>query len=241
MDYLTENVAVNLKRIRQSKGMSLDQVSEQTGVSKSMLSQIEKGTANPSLGVLGKITSGLRIEFQELIATPLVDSYLVTPENLVPTKELEGQYTVWTCFPYEDTRLVEIYRIDIEPGGTYVSGGHGEKTREYLVVTDGVMTVECNGKEHEIHLKQAFRFETDQTHIYRNRGTEKTSCMCFFLDYHKKTTPVIKTVFNSIYGCNAYLIPNIFEFIHHMFMILKYFNLVEELCEPIRSLKSIQN
>ena len=99
MDYLTENVAVNLKRIRQSKGMSLDQASEQTGVSKSMLSQIEKGTANPSLGVLGKITSGLRIEFQELIATPLVDSYLVTPENLVPTKELEGQYTVWTCFP----------------------------------------------------------------------------------------------------------------------------------------------
>ena len=53
-----------------------------------------------------------------------------------------------------------------------------------MVVTDGVMTVECNGKEHEIHLKQAFRFETDQTHIYRNRGTEKTSCMCFFLDYH---------------------------------------------------------
>lgn len=184
MDYLTENVAVNLKRIRQSKGMSLDQASEQTGVSKSMLSQIEKGTANPSLGVLGKITSGLRIEFQELIATPLVDSYLVTPEDLVPTKELEGQYTVWTCFPYEDTRLVEIYRIDIEPGGTYVSGGHGEKTREYLVVTDGVMTVECNGKEHEIQLKQAFRFETDQTHIYRNRGMEKTSCMCFFLDYH---------------------------------------------------------
>lgn len=124
MDYLTENVAVNLKRIRQSKGMSLDQASEQTGVSKSMLSQIEKGTANPSLGVLGKITSGLRIEFQELIATPLVDSYLVTPEDLVPTKEMEGQYTVWTCFPYEDTRLVEIYRIDIEPGGTYVSGGH---------------------------------------------------------------------------------------------------------------------
>ena len=44
--------AVNLKRIRKSKSMSLDQVSEQTGVSKSMLAQIERGTANPSLGVL---------------------------------------------------------------------------------------------------------------------------------------------------------------------------------------------
>lgn len=37
---------------------------------KVMLAQIEKGTANPSLGVLGKITSGLRIRFQELIQAP---------------------------------------------------------------------------------------------------------------------------------------------------------------------------
>ena len=70
MDYLSYNVSENLKRLRKSKGMSLDVVAEQTGVSKSMLAQIEKGKANPSLGVLGKIVSGLRVEFQELIAAP---------------------------------------------------------------------------------------------------------------------------------------------------------------------------
>ena len=43
MNYLSHNVAVNLKQIRQSKGMSLGEVAEQTGVSKSMLAQIEKG------------------------------------------------------------------------------------------------------------------------------------------------------------------------------------------------------
>ena len=51
MDYLSHNIAVNLKRIRTSKGMSLDVVAEQTGVSKSMLAQIERGTANPSTAV----------------------------------------------------------------------------------------------------------------------------------------------------------------------------------------------
>ena len=56
MDYLSHNISINLRRIRQSKSMSLEQAAEQTGVSKSMLAQIEKGTANPSLGVLGKIT-----------------------------------------------------------------------------------------------------------------------------------------------------------------------------------------
>lgn len=82
MDYLSHNVSENLKRIRQSKGMSLDQVAEQTGVSKSMLAQIEKGTANPSIGVLGKITSGLRIEFQRLIDPPRVDYALISPDDL---------------------------------------------------------------------------------------------------------------------------------------------------------------
>ena len=184
MDYLSKNVAVNLKRTRQARDMSLDQVAEQTGVSKCMLAQIERGTAYPSLGVLGKITSGLRIEFQELIQSPRVDCCLVTPQELLPTKELEGQYRVWTCLPYEDTRLVEVYRIEVEPGGTYVSGSHGEKTREYLVVTDGVMTVECHGSSYEIHKDQVFKFETDQSHVYRNEGTDKACCTCFFLDYN---------------------------------------------------------
>ena len=124
MDYLSHNISINLRRIRQSKSMSLEQAAEQTGVSKSMLAQIEKGTANPSLGVLGKITSGLRIEFQRLIETP----------------------------------------------------------REYLTVTDGVLTVECRGHVQRIARQEAYKFETDQMHIYRNEGTERASCFCFFLD-----------------------------------------------------------
>ena len=161
MDYLSKNVAANLKRIRKSKCMSLDQTAEQTGVSKSMLAQIERGTANPSLGVLGKVTSGLRIEFQELIQPPREDCLLVTPQELLPTKELEGQYRVWTCLPYEDTR-------------------------EYLAVTEGELTVECHGQSYCIHKDQIFKFETDQEHIYKNTGSEKACCTCFFLDYHGK-------------------------------------------------------
>lgn len=184
MDYLCHNVAVNLNRIRISKGMSLDVVAEQTGVSKSMLAQIEKGRANPSLGVLGKIASGLRIKFEELIEAPPLDVCLVNPEDTVPTKELEGQYKVWTCFPYADNNQIEIYRIDIEPGGVYISGAHGEKTREYISVTEGTLTVECKGIIQSVEKNQVYRFETDQTHRYINHGNVKTSFMSFFVDYH---------------------------------------------------------
>lgn len=185
MDYLTHNVALNLKQIRLSRGMSLDAAAEQTGVSKSMLSQIEKESANPSLAVLGKIANGLRIEVRELLEEPPMPYCLVKPEESMPIKEIEGQFKEWTCFPYEDNRQVEIYRIDIEPGGVYVSGAHGEKTREYLSVTEGTLIVECGGHTQRVEKNQVYRFETYLTHTYRNPGDEKLSFLCFFLDYSK--------------------------------------------------------
>lgn len=45
-----------------------------------------------------------------------MESCLVTPNQMTPTKEMIGEYKVWTCFPYEDNHQLEIYRIDIEPG-----------------------------------------------------------------------------------------------------------------------------
>lgn len=182
MDYLSHNISVNLKRIRLAKGMSLDVVSEQTGVSKSMLHQIEKGDGNPSINVLGKITSGLRIEFSELIEPCPMDTCLVNVEDMVPTKEIPGQYTVWTCFPYEDNRRVEIYRIEVEPGGIYVSGGHGEKTREYIAVIEGELQVEVNQSVHTVTKDTMFRFESEHTHKYINNKDEKVVFLSFFVE-----------------------------------------------------------
>lgn len=181
MDYLSHNIAENLKRLRNSKGISLDVVSEQTGVSKSMLHQIEKGSANPSINVLGKIASGLRIEFSDLISSPPMDTCIVKIDEVIPTKEITGQYTVKTCFPFEDNRKVEIYRIDIEPGGVYVSGGHGEKTREYISVLNGELVIEVEGKEHNVTREDVFRFDSEHTHKYINYKEEVVSFMSFFV------------------------------------------------------------
>ncbi|MDO5388370.1 MAG: XRE family transcriptional regulator [Clostridia bacterium] len=181
MDYLSHNIAVNLKRIRTSKGMSLDVVAEQTGVSKTMLHHIEKGDANPSINVLGKIVSGLRIEFNELIQPPPMDTCLVNIKDMIPTKEIPGEYTVWTCFPYEDNRKAEIYRIDIEAHGVYVSGGHGEKTREYVAVLSGEVEIEVNKTIHKVTENDVFRFESEHTHKYSNNTEEKISILSIFV------------------------------------------------------------
>lgn len=182
MDYLVHNIAINLNHIRKAKGMSLDVVAEQTGVSKSMLAAIEKGAANPSIGVLGKIMSGLRIELTDLTQSPRQDAYLVDVGNLTPTKDVAGEYRVWTCFPIADNHVVEIYRIDVEPGGTYRSGGHGERTKEYVFVLNGELSLElATHKVYTIAAGQSFRFSSEEEHVYRNHGKEKLIFASFFV------------------------------------------------------------
>lgn len=181
MDYLSQNVAVNLKRIRAAKGLSLDMLAEQTGVSKSMLSQIENGSANPSLGVLEKIIAGLRIQINDLLESPPVENMIVDIKELIPVKELEGGYRMWNCLPFNDNNCLEMYKMDIEPGGIYMSGGHGEKTREFIIVTAGVVTIECNGKIQDVTVDQVYRFDTNQSHIYRNNRFEKVSFIVYML------------------------------------------------------------
>lgn len=129
MDDLNYNVAVNLKRIRREKGMSLEGMAEQTGVSKSMLAQIEKGIANPSLGVIGKIIGGLHIEFQELIEDVSPGSRLVHIKEMEPTKEVRGEYKIWNCFPYENNCVAKIYRIDMGTGVRIYRQQSGEKDK----------------------------------------------------------------------------------------------------------------
>lgn len=175
MDILNKNVAINLKRIRKSKNMSLDAVAEQTGISKSMLGQIEREQSNPTVAVLGKIVSGLRVEFMDLLGTPPLDTYIIRSEGLTPSREIKGNYKVYTYFPYESDHSFEIYRIMIQPGGIYATESHGEHTLEYLIVDQGELTIQTAEEVHVLRQGDAIRFNTDQPHAYMNNGSELLS------------------------------------------------------------------
>ncbi|WP_242834803.1 helix-turn-helix domain-containing protein [Acetobacterium malicum] len=181
MDYLNKNISINLKAIRREKGMSMDEVAEQTGVSKSMLGQIERGEANPTIGTLGKIVSGLRVDLSDLTRTPGLGVYEVNRQKLLPSKEVPGQYAVYTYFPYEKNRLFEIYEIEIEPGACYVSGAHGQGTNEYIVVHAGELTLEIDNAFYQIKKEDAICFGTAMKHTYWNKGEEQLKFIIVFV------------------------------------------------------------
>ena len=60
------------------------------------------------------------------------------------------------------------YRINIERVKEYISGAHGEKTREYISVLRGTFMIECNEEKQIVECGQVYRFETDRIYTYSN-------------------------------------------------------------------------
>ena len=63
-------VARNIKRLREEKKLSMDELAKLSGVSKSMLAQVERGEGNPTLSTLWKLSSGMKVPFNALTVSP---------------------------------------------------------------------------------------------------------------------------------------------------------------------------
>lgn len=172
MNQLDKNIALNLKRIRKSKNLSLDMLAERTGVSKSMLGQIERGESNPTVATIAKIVEGIKVPFEEFLYMK-EDSVMIVDYNTLPIyKEKENNYKIKIIFPYDKLRKFEVFEGSFEAGASLISASHGEKSSEYVTVVSGELTLLIGNNKYNVITGHAIRFNSDQEHIYRNDKNE---------------------------------------------------------------------
>ena len=171
---IDQNIALNLKRIRKARNLSLDMVAEQTGVSKSMLGQIERGESNPTVSTIGKIVEGLKVPFEQLIYNKSVTVAIPSLAQAPVCREQPGRYSIHILLPFETGRNFEIYQADMERGAQINSSSHGEYTWEYLTVLRGGVELEINGETFLLRESESFYFACDREHTYKNTGEGNT-------------------------------------------------------------------
>lgn len=161
-----------LRRIRNERGLSLDDTSNITGVSKPMLSQIERGESNPSVTILWKIATGLKISISELLEQ---DEYSLEPINiksLKPIEEVDDKMKLYDVFPFDPLSGFECFYIELEPGASHSSIPHRSMCVEYIIVTTGVLSLEISGEKFELKAPSAIKFKADVDHIYKNETND---------------------------------------------------------------------
>ncbi|WP_147565715.1 helix-turn-helix domain-containing protein [Clostridium tyrobutyricum] len=170
MEDLNSLIATNFKRIREDRKLSLDKVSELTGISKSMLGQIERGKSNPSVTTISKIAYGLRIQVDKLITTPKANTTVIHKINVKPLIEDDGKYKLYPFFSYEDGRYFEIYTLEIEKSGYLKTDAHIDGTEEFLTIFRGEITIKVDNEKYILKDGDSIRFKADRPHSYRNTG-----------------------------------------------------------------------
>ncbi|MGZ9583892.1 helix-turn-helix domain-containing protein [Paenibacillus marinisediminis] len=188
-EMIHQKIGRNLQEIRKSRGLSLDAVSELSGVSKGMLGQIERGESNPTISVLWKIVNGLRISFATLMEESSPTVTLVKMEDTTPLIEEDGAYRAYPIFPFQQDKGFEVYSVVLEPGSSYTSEPHYEGVEEFIVVMEGTLRFELNGEQYMLEPSLALRFSADQTHTYRN-DTDKPIRYMSLIHYPSANKPI---------------------------------------------------
>jgi transcriptional regulator with XRE-family HTH domain len=182
---LVKQLGINLRKLRQEREISMQELSEITEVSKLTLGNIERGEANPSLSVLWKIANGLNVPLSALIRD---EEEVSISRNNKGTKIMSenGACTLEHMFNETSYGLIEIHRATLKPKSEYKysPSAHQPGVTEYMTVMKGEVTMKIEGEIYHLNEFDAIRFDGDKDHTYINH-MEKEAVMHFVMNYTK--------------------------------------------------------
>jgi transcriptional regulator with XRE-family HTH domain len=167
-------VGDTLAALRQAQALSLDALSRKAGVSKSMLSQIERAQANPTVAVVWRLANALGVPLGDLLASappPTAPAITVVPAHATPSlRHPDGACELRILGPIDLAGQFEWYALAIQPGGALESQPHEAGTREHLTLLTGALEVQSGEAVQHLAPGETARYAADRPHAIRNPG-----------------------------------------------------------------------
>lgn len=162
-------IGANLRALRERRSLSLDATARLTGLSRTLLGQLELGTNAPSLGAVWRIASAFDVPFATLLSAPgSTATAIVRRAGAKRLVSADGRFSSRALFPFGDAGKVEFYELWLAAHAREDAEAHQPGTRENLVVTRGQLVIEFSGARHELAEGDAIVFGADVPHAYIN-------------------------------------------------------------------------
>lgn len=179
------SVGAALAALRQQHGLSLDELSRQSGVSKSMLSQIERNQTNPTIAIVWRLANALGVEMGELIAGTAKASaptISLVSAHLTPTmRSPDGKCELRILGPIDLAGRFEWYELTIQSGGSLQSEPHEPGSREHLTVMSGSLRVQSGDGVKQVAAQETIRYAADVPHAITNTGKSQALALLVVL------------------------------------------------------------
>ena len=168
-----------LSSLRKRKNMTLDDLSAKSGVSKSILSQIERDLSNPTVTTISRISDALGEKLSDFflkIEAGEVNSIESSKETPSITSK-DGLCELNILGAGETVNWLQWYLLEMKPKGVLDSKSHGPKTFENLTVIDGQIEVICGTSKEKLSKGDTFRFQSNKEHSIKNISKQKTQVL----------------------------------------------------------------
>ena len=166
-------VGKNLKKERLSRHLSLGALSEASGISKAMLSQIEANKVNPTIGTLWKVVKALNIDFDAVLSGECGQSKkfdITRAENITSLKTGQSSAVFKVLSPLSMADFLELHLVMLPPGCVHASNPHTPGTEEYLTVLSGSVEVRAGENHTQLNCGDVIAFQADVEHVLANRS-----------------------------------------------------------------------
>jgi transcriptional regulator with XRE-family HTH domain len=179
-------IGMALQALRQQQRLSLDELSRRAGVSKSMLSQIERNLANPTVAVLWRLANALGVNLTDFLGGATeraVGGITVVQPHAIPSlKSPDTRCDLRILGPIDLAGRFEWYELTIQAGGVLASEPHEAGTQEHLSVLSGAMMVRAGADEKKLRHGETARYAADVAHAISNGG--KTTATALLVVVH---------------------------------------------------------
>jgi transcriptional regulator with XRE-family HTH domain len=173
----SKRLGARVQSLRREQGLTLDGLAERSGVSRAMISKLERGEKNPTLLVAAKVAEGLGVTLSQLVGIEERREVVLVPRGRrMIMRDPETGFERQLLSPSFGNRGVEFVRNVVPEGAT--SGEfppHRRGVEEYVVVEKGRLRVVLGGEEYVLEEGDAIYFEADVTHRFENAGGEECS------------------------------------------------------------------
>jgi transcriptional regulator with XRE-family HTH domain len=171
---LSNQLGLAVQRMRKSYGLSLADLSNQSGVAKSIISQIEHNETNPTLTTIWRLAHALDASIESMLRGaeegPFIEHLKrgTTPIFVSDDGLCRLAVTGWL----KTVDWLQWYDFQADPGGVLESTAHARGSVECLSVLEGELEVEVGGSKEIVSEGETLRYRCDMPHRISNRGAK---------------------------------------------------------------------
>ncbi len=167
---VTPSLGKTIQRLRKAYNMSLGELSEQSGVAKSIISQIERNETNPTIGTVERLSRALDTTIDAVLRTDGGENFLEhqTRSGIPKLESEDGLCRLAIIGALDLVEHIQWYDFIAESGGILESEPHQSGTVEHLYVLSGTLEITSGGETQVAKAGEAIRYRGDRPHLIRN-------------------------------------------------------------------------